>query len=137
MPWRTVQLLAFISCVHVIVNIVNKKTISCRLITLEDNFFLSLLLHIIKVKRTPLGHRSTVFLEKTRFITFIYRTVRKDVYRKCLQSRCFGTVTSSKNGRRDRRYYRFAENYNSSKKAVNLTHDDTSRNHCSCVLYRV
>ena len=96
MPWRTLQLLAFISCVHVIVNIVNKKTIYCRLITLEDNFFLSLLLHIIKVKRTPLGHRSTVFLEKTRFITFIYRTVRKDVYRKCLQSRCFGTVTSSK-----------------------------------------
>ena len=63
---------------------------------IEDNFFLSLILHIIKLKRTPLGHRSTVFLEKTRFITFIYRTVRKDVYRKCLQSRCFGTVTSSK-----------------------------------------
>ena len=96
MPWRTLQLLAFISCIHVIVNIVNKKTIYFKLITLEENFFLSLLLHIVKLKKTPLGHRSTVFLEKTRFITFISRTVRKDVYRKCLQSRCFGIVTSSK-----------------------------------------
>ena len=59
-------------------------------------FFFSLLLHIVKLKKTPLGHRSTVFLQKTHFITFIYRTVRKDVYRKCLQSRCFGAVTSSK-----------------------------------------
>ena len=96
MPWRTLQLLAFISCIHVIVNIVNKKTIYVKLITLEENFFLSLLLHIVKLKKTSLGHRSTVFLEKTRFITFISRTVRKDVYRKCLQSRCFGAVTSSK-----------------------------------------
>ena len=96
MPWRTLQLLAFISRIHVIVNIVNKKTIYFKLITLEENFFLSLLLHIVKIKKTPLGHRSTVFLEKTRFITFISRTVRKDVYRKCLQSRCFGAVTSSK-----------------------------------------
>ena len=96
MPWRTLQLLAFISCIIVIVNIVNKKTIYCRLITLEDNFFLSLLLHIVKLKKTSLGHRSTVFVEKNRFITFIYRTVRKDVYCKCLQLRCFGTVTSSK-----------------------------------------
>ena len=96
MPWRTLQLLAFISCIHVIVNIVNKKTTYFKLITLEENFFLSLLLHIVKIKKTPLGHRSTVFLEKTRFITFISRTVRKDVYRKCLQSRCFGIVTSSK-----------------------------------------
>ena len=97
MPWRTLQLLAFISCIHVIVNIVNKKTTYFKLITLEENFFLSLLLHIVKLKKTPLGRRSTVFLKKkTRFITFISRTVRKDVYRKCLQSRCFGAVTSSK-----------------------------------------
>lgn len=134
MPWRTLQLLAFISCVHVIVNIVKKKTIYCRLLTQEDNFFLSLLLHIIKLKRTPLGHRSTVFLEKTRFITFIYRTMRKDVYD------VFALLWNSdviKNGRRDRRYFRFAENYNSSKKAVNVTHDDKSRNHCNRFLYRV
>lgn len=78
MPWRTLQLLAFISCINVIVNIVKKKNY-CFLITLEDNFILSLLLHncIVKLKKTSLGHRSTVFLEKNRFITFICRTVRK------------------------------------------------------------
>lgn len=51
-PRRTLQLLAFVSCIHVKVNIVKKKTIYCRLITLEDNFFLSLLLHIVKLKKT-------------------------------------------------------------------------------------
>ena len=137
MPWRTLQLLAFISCVHVIVNIVNKKTIYCRLITLEDNFFLSLLLQIIKLKRTPLGHRSTVFLEKNPF-HYLYISHREE--RRVPQMFTIALLWNSdviKNGRRDRRYFRFAENYNSSKKAVNLTHDDTSRNHCNCFSYRV
>ena len=64
MLWRTLQFLAFISCVHVIVNIVNKKTIYCRLITLEDNFFLSLLLHIIKLKEDSIGTPKYCFLRK-------------------------------------------------------------------------
>ena len=77
MPWRTLQLLAFISCIHVIVNIVNKKTTYFKLITLEENFFLSLLLHIVKLKKTPLGRRSTVFLKKNPF-HYLYISHREE-----------------------------------------------------------
>ena len=137
MPWRTLQLLAFVSYVHVIVNIVNKKTIYCRLITLEDNFFSQFITSHNKIKEDSIGTLQYCFLRKNLF-HYLYISHREE--RRVPQMFTIALLWNSdviKNGRRDRRYFRFAENYNSSKKAVNLPHDDTSRNHCSCVLYRV